>query len=204
MGRLYTSLIFAALVLQTTRPNLQTTTPDAANLIRDLRSAIEREELTKAADLAGEIDDIVRARYRAALIHDAASDVDEALTWLPVDTESLWVNQEPMTINSAQSMTALQNEPTKLYSLDRLATINGNKFYQALSKRTLRLVAAGARNIRPANAGIPGRPTRLALNTAEKAGAGFVCSNAAQSLLTKRSGMPCRSRTRSIRPTAKG
>jgi hypothetical protein len=79
MGRIYTSLIFAALVLQTTRPNLQTTAPDAANLIRDLRSAIEREELTKAADLAGESDDIVRARYRAALIHDAASDVDEAL-----------------------------------------------------------------------------------------------------------------------------
>src|SRR5438046_900253 len=71
---------------------------DAVQLLRDLRTAIQEDSLATAAELAGKLDLVVQERYSASLIRDADQRIDEALGWLPGDTESVWVNREPFTI----------------------------------------------------------------------------------------------------------
>lgn len=71
---------------------------DLLNLTRELRDAVGGDSLTSAADLAAKLDDAVQQRYKAWLVRDADQRVNEVLTWLPRDIESVWVNQEPLTI----------------------------------------------------------------------------------------------------------
>src|SRR5262245_26601533 len=135
---------------------LQTQQFDIGLIGRDLRTAIEREEFGLASDLAKQYDAAVQAQYRAWLVRDLNINVEEALSWLPGDTESVWVNQEPFTINSNRSLEQLYDQPAQVYSLDRLSELNQGNFYRALTNRTIRMVVAGARDTRSANAGIPG------------------------------------------------
>jgi hypothetical protein len=134
---------------------LQMSAQDTGRLRRELRTAIEREEFTLATELAGRLDAAVQSQYRALLIRDANRHVEEALTWLPADTESLWVNQEPFTINAEQSIELLYGRATQVYSVDRLRALNEGKIYRDLTNRTILLVVAGARNIRTTGLGIP-------------------------------------------------
>ena len=120
--------------------------PSQADLIRltdELRSSIQRNELASAADLAVKLDDGVKTQQRAWLIRDANQRADEILTWLPVNTESLWVNQDPFTIKADEPLSLLNGRPTQLYSIDRLSALNNGKFYRLLSGRTIRSSARG-------------------------------------------------------------
>jgi len=121
---------------------------DPAYLLRDLRSAIQDDSLAAAAELAGKLDDAVQQRYSAWLIRDANQRIDEALAWLPADTESVWVNQQSFTIRPEQGIDMLWARPNEAYSVDRLAVLNDGEFYRALGNRKVRLVVAGARSIR--------------------------------------------------------
>lgn len=135
----------------------QTAVPaDPMRLLRDLRTAIQDDSLATAAELAGKLDRAVQERYSAWLIRDADQRIEEALAWLPADTESVWVNRRPFTIRPEQGIDMLWNRPDESYSVDRLAALNGGEFYKALGNHTIRLVVAGARDIRkPAMASVP-------------------------------------------------
>jgi hypothetical protein len=128
---------------------------DLLKLTRELRGAVGGDSLSSAADLAGKLDDAVQERYKAWLVRDAGQRVNEVLTWLPPDIESLWVNQEPFTIKPEESLALLYGRPVQAYSTDRLMTVNGGSFYQALGGHILRLVLSAARNIGERK-GIPG------------------------------------------------
>ena len=97
---------------------------DLTRLARELRTAIEKKELTTAADLAIQLDHDVQLRYRAWLIRDAHKWVDDVLTWLPPDTEALFVNQEPFVVDPSESPEALYGRPTQIYAIDRLSALN--------------------------------------------------------------------------------
>jgi hypothetical protein len=135
------ALIFAGLAAQTPRQ------PDLTLLTRELRTAVENDSLASGSEIANRLDDAVQQRYKAWLIRDAGQRVDDVLSWLPADTESLWVNQAPFTIRSAESVQFLYQRPTQGYSLDRLAVLNAGAFYRALDTRMVQLVVAAARNI---------------------------------------------------------
>lgn len=128
---------------------------DLTRLARELRTALEKKDLTIAADLATQLDHDVQLRYRAWLIRDAQKWVDDVLTWLPPDTETLFVNQEPFVVDPSESPEALYGRPTQIYAIDRLSALNAGEFYRALEGRTISLVAAGARDIRGPGTGVP-------------------------------------------------
>lgn len=130
--------------------------PDWATRTRDLRTAIQNGSLASAAEMARKLDDAVQRQYTAWLIRDGAQRVDEARAWLPPDTESLWVNQQPFTIDPQESTHLLYERPIRQYSLDRLIALDGGRFYRALGGRTVRIVVAAARNISREQRGIPG------------------------------------------------
>lgn len=121
---------------------------DPVQLLRDVRTAIQDDSLATAAELAGKLDVAVQERYSAWLIRDADERIQEALAWLPGDTESVWVNREPFTIRPELGIDMLWDRPNISYSVDRLAALNGGEFYKALGNHTIRLVVAGARDIR--------------------------------------------------------
>jgi hypothetical protein len=123
--------------------------PSQSDLIRltgELRSAIEGDRLTPAADLADKLDDGIKAQQRAWLIRDADQQVEDILKWLPVNTESLWVNQDPFTIKAHESLRLLSGRAPQLYSVDRLSALNDGKFYRLLSGQTVRFVVAATWN----------------------------------------------------------
>lgn len=121
---------------------------DINALTHDIRSAIEKDDFTAAGDLAVKLDDAVEQQFHAWLIRDASQRVDEVLNWLPEDTESLMVYQDPFAINSKDSLRDFDGNPGRLYTSDRLMALNGGKLYSGLAGVTVRLVAAGLRRIR--------------------------------------------------------
>ena len=128
---------------------LSAQSPSQVDLIRltdELRSSIQHDALTSAADLAVKLDEEIKARQRAWLIRDADQRVDEILTWLPVNTESLWVNQDPFTIKADESLRLLSGRAPQLYSVDRLSALNDGNFYRLLDARTVRFVVAATWN----------------------------------------------------------
>jgi hypothetical protein len=101
--------IFLLVISVTLKAQSQT---DLTSLMRDLRTAIEGNELAKTADLAASVDDAVQFAHNAWLVRDAKTRTDEVLGYLPFDTEGFWVNQEPFTVRPDQSLQLLQQEPT--------------------------------------------------------------------------------------------
>src|ERR1051325_2427805 len=131
---LYVPVFSACLVAQ------KTVVTDPVQLLRDVRTAIQDDSLSTAAELAGKLDVAVQARYSAWLVRDADERTQEALAWLPGETESVWVNREPFTIRPELGIDMLWDRPNISYSVDRLAALNGGEFYKALGNRTIRLV----------------------------------------------------------------
>ncbi|MCU1232930.1 MAG: hypothetical protein JWP63_897, partial [Candidatus Solibacter sp.] len=71
-------------------------------LTQELRTAVQNDSFNASVDLVTRLDESVRALHRASLVRDSRERVAEVLSWLPADTESLWVNQEPFTIVSGE------------------------------------------------------------------------------------------------------
>src|ERR1044071_3595584 len=94
---------------------------DPVKLLRDLLTAIEDDSLATAAELAGKLDLAVQDRYSAWLLGDADQRIEEALTWLPGDTESVWVNRKPLAIRPELDVAMMWDRPDESYSVDRLA-----------------------------------------------------------------------------------
>ena len=125
-------------------------TPGQTGLLRqaeELQSAIRNDSLSRATEIATELDASLQAQHRAWLIRDASDRVEEALSWLPTDVEGFWVNQEPYVLNAGDSAQLLSGRPTQLYSLDRLIAMNEGQIYRSLSNRTIRLAIAAVRGM---------------------------------------------------------
>lgn len=122
--------------------------PNLDVLIHEVRSAIEKADLTTASDIAAKLDAAVHQQFQTWLIRDAKQRVDEVLTWLPEDSETLMVYQEPFVISAKDTPADFDGHPARLYATDRLLALDGGKFYAALNGLTVRLVAVGMRDIR--------------------------------------------------------
>jgi hypothetical protein len=119
-----------------------------ARLTRELRRAIQDDTFNSAVEIATRLDDAVDAKHRAWLVRDSRERVEEVLAWLPRETESFWVNQEPFVINREESVYLLSGRPTQAYSLDRLMALNDGRYYSLLTNQTVRLVVAATRSMR--------------------------------------------------------
>jgi len=131
------------------------TSPELERLRRRLQDAIRDKDLSTAADIAAKLDDAVQRKFRASLIHDASDRVNDVLTWLPSDTETLLVYQEPFVISAEDSPAMFYGRPARLYATDRLMALNEGQLYRQLQGRTVRLLAAGLRNMRSRGVGVP-------------------------------------------------
>jgi hypothetical protein len=94
--------------------------PELERLRRQLQDAIRDKDLSTAADIAAKLDDAVQRKFRASLIHDASDRVNDVLTWLPSDTETLLVYREPFVISAEDSPAMFYGRPARLYATDRL------------------------------------------------------------------------------------
>jgi hypothetical protein len=121
--------------------------PDLTRITKELRTAIETDSLVSASELANRLDEAVREHQKMWLIRDSATRIQETLAWLPADIETFWVNENPLTIDAEASVQTLYGRPEQLYSIDRLWSLDDGKWSRILAHHTIRLVAAGARNI---------------------------------------------------------
>ncbi|MGO9239601.1 MAG: hypothetical protein ACLQBJ_02235 [Bryobacteraceae bacterium] len=144
------SIMRAALAVLLLSAALAAQTPDQASLVGltlELHTAIQNGSFNSAVEIATRLDAAVQSQLRASLVRDSRERVDEVLSWLPTDTESVWVNQEPFTINTEESERVLFGRPAQFYALDRLMVLNDGGFYSALANNTVRLVVAATRGI---------------------------------------------------------
>ena len=140
----------ALLVMLATGIPLHTAPPPAqpTEILRELDDALKAGDLVKGADLATRLDEEVQRRAKAALVADAAQRVDETLAWLPPDTESVFVLQYPVVVDSRELKASFAALPAELYALDRLAALDEGRFLQQLDGRTIRLTIAALKNAR--------------------------------------------------------
>jgi hypothetical protein len=122
------------------------TKPDLLKLTDQLESAIVAGDWKQAAALSTTLKDETRDARNRSMSANANDRVDSILSWLPVDTETVIVAQEPFTLSAGQ-----QTENPKAlamaqgYVVDLLAAAENEKLHKALLGRTIRLAAVGAR-----------------------------------------------------------
>jgi len=102
------------------------------------------------------LDDAVQRRYQAWLIRDSNERTDEVLSWLPADTETFWLNREPLVVRPLEFLSMAAGRGNQTYSIDRIAALENGAFWKRLEGRTIRMSAAGARNLKPAGRAMPG------------------------------------------------
>jgi hypothetical protein len=119
-------LLFAILSLSSCLEAQAIDSAALARLTQDLHSTIQNDSLVSAADIAVKLDDAVQAQRRAWLVRDAGERVDEALSWLPVDIDSFWVNH-------ASPRRALAADLPEWSQVDRTAAFWGLRHHAAES-----------------------------------------------------------------------
>lgn len=123
-------------------------------MLRRVEDALRAGEVVKAAELATRLDEEVQRRFRASLVADAAKRVDEALAWLPADTEAMFVLQRPFVVNSGELQTQYFSRPAEYYALDRLAVLDQGRVLRQLDGATMRIVIAAVKEICPRAEGL--------------------------------------------------
>lgn len=122
---------------------------DAGLLLRtqELQSSIDAGDWNKAAEVSTSLrNDIIAARNHS-LSASATSFVDTFLTWLPANTETFVVAQQPFTLATE----AREEFPSALkaahgYVLGLLAASEKRTLLKALDNRTIAFAALAARN----------------------------------------------------------
>jgi hypothetical protein len=127
---------------------------DISHLIADTGVALDKNDLISAADLAARLDRAVQEKYEFWLVRDATQRIEETLTWLPENTEAFWVSKTPF-VADLERPDVLQGQPWQIYATDRLRAIEGGAVWKRLQGKTIRIVACGARDIRPTSYSIP-------------------------------------------------
>jgi hypothetical protein len=119
--------------------------PDS--LAQQLRAAIERDDLSAAADLAAKLDESVQRQHRAWMNRDAADRIEEVLKRLPADTEGFWVSQNPFVVKSSEDPMMEARPVLEAYATNRLPALDGGSFFRRLEGRKIRLVIAAVRGL---------------------------------------------------------
>ena len=136
------AILTAPLIAQTQLPT------DLKRTVQELQESIVTGDVIQAADLAAKLDDAIQRQFRANLNRDAIQRVADVLAWLPADTESLMVLQEPTVLDPKDSPRANDERPAQFYALERLMALNDGQIFRQLSGRRVRLMVAGMRDIR--------------------------------------------------------
>jgi hypothetical protein len=121
--------------------------PDLLKLTDGLQAAIESRDWKKAAQLSDSLKAAVRDARNQTMAAEGTSLVDAILGWLPRDTETLVVAQQPFVIpeskpDEIQSALVMAQS----YVLGLLAAAEGEKLEKALPGQTMRIAALAARN----------------------------------------------------------
>jgi hypothetical protein len=143
MMRMLTMLLLAtsALVAQTSGK------VDLLKRTEELERLIAAGEWGKASDLSRSLKDAVTEARNRSLAASGSELADSILNWLPADTETLVVAQEPFSITKQDQTTI----PTALqmaqnYVLGLLDVAEKGKLAEEVLGRTVRLAALGARH----------------------------------------------------------
>src|SRR5438128_287284 len=136
------TLLFAALALRAQQP----ATADLLRRTDGLEAAIQVGDWTRAAQLSRDLKAAVQDARNHAMAAAATELRDSILAWLPADTETLIVAQQPFTI-VAQDGTKVPSalESARGYVLFLLGAPEQQMAYKALTGRTVRLAALAAR-----------------------------------------------------------
>jgi hypothetical protein len=106
--------------------------------IDQLQSVINGGDWAKAAELSRSLKEKVMDARNQALARRGAGLVDSILTWLPQDTETLLVAQEPFTVSGGKTAAAP-------YLASLLAAAEKGELLKRFGSRTFTLAAVGAR-----------------------------------------------------------
>ncbi|MGC2661236.1 MAG: hypothetical protein WA324_25060 [Bryobacteraceae bacterium] len=127
----------------------QDATPnDLDRLRQQLRDAIGGGRLAEASEIAVKLDDGVQRQYRTWLARDSNQRVNRVMSWLPIETEALFVLQYPVVIEAQESGEALRSGPAQSYAIERLRALNNGDIYRRLQDRTIQLTVAAIRTVK--------------------------------------------------------
>jgi len=120
--------------------------PDLLSLTDELDAAIQSGDWNKAVELSKSLKEATVVARDQSMAKGGAELADQILTWLPADTETLVVAQQPFKIPEANSQippSAIAGAQT--YILGPIGAAEEGKVLEALLGRTIRLTAIGAR-----------------------------------------------------------
>jgi hypothetical protein len=141
LSSLITLFVAISLAGQAPAPN------DLDRLRQELQDALHTSDLVRATDLAAKLDDGVQREFRASLNRDAGQRINDVLNWLPSDTESLLVLQEPTVIQTTDTQQWLAEGAPRQYAFGRLMALNEGDIFRKLEGRTVRMVVAGIKSM---------------------------------------------------------
>ena len=133
--------VYAALGQQT--PNQK---PELVRLTEELDTAIQSGDWNKAAALSRALKDATIELRNRSMAKGSENLVDQILQWLPPDTETLIVAQQPFTIprNDPKAIPSVAGM-AQGYVLGLLGAVEKEAIPKALVGHTIRLAAVGAR-----------------------------------------------------------
>jgi hypothetical protein len=140
--------------------------PDLPKLTDELEVAIKAADWPKAAQLSRSLREAVREARDQSMAASGDKLVDSILTWLPADTETLVVAQQPFTLNQAdQSKLPGALEMAQGYVLGLLVAAEKETLYASLVGRTVQRAALSARRFgeEPPNLPSGGRGSGLGM-----------------------------------------
>lgn len=136
----------ATLLLITAAVGIAQTKPDLITLTDQLQRAMDSGDWKKAAHLSTSLKNAVDEYRNRSLSRDSSQQVDAILSWLPADTETVAVAQQPFTLTEKDP----QGVPDALtwargYVLGLLYAADDGRLRTKLQDRTLRLALLAAR-----------------------------------------------------------
>jgi hypothetical protein len=119
---------------------------DLLKLTDELETAVQTSDWPKAAELSRSLKSAVQDARNQSMAAGGSEFAESVLTWLPSDTETLVVGQQPFAI-STQDDTKIPSalEGAQSYVLGLLAAAEKQNLFKNLVGRTVRLAVLGAR-----------------------------------------------------------
>jgi len=139
---------------------------DLPKLTDELEAAIKSEDWPKASQLSRSLREAVQQARDQSMAGSGNKLVDSILTWLPADTETLVVAQQPLTLSQAdRSKVPTALDMAQGYVLGLLVSAEKETLYKALVGRTVERAVLSARRFgeEPPNLPKPDRASGLGM-----------------------------------------
>jgi hypothetical protein len=142
MTRIFTLLLLTAWTIAAQSP----AKVDLLRLTNELDTAIHSGDWTKAVELSRALKTAAEDARNRSLESSGKEQVDSILAWLPADTETILVAQQPFVIKSySPTKVSSAIEMAQGFVLGLLQAAEKGKLYTKLLGQTVRLAALGAR-----------------------------------------------------------